>query len=496
MSGLLCGRLCLLLGSAAVAASVPRRGFSGASSSHSLRHFYLGVSEPIQGLPRFTQVGYVDDQLITRYDSNIRMDQPQVPWMGKVEEEDPQFWKRETHLARIADKDFEEAFVILQSRYEQNGGLHTWQCLVGCELSKDKKQKGRFMQCGYDGRDFISLDKETFTWTAADAEAQDTKRKWEADPDIAKIWGKYLEEECIERLQKYLYYGEETLLRTESPTVKVHRNGQEILVCRADGFYPKQINATWRKDGEVWKWNTSRRGVTPNSDGTYHTWISIKIDPKDRDHYKCHVEHDGLQEPLDLAWVEPASVLFGVNVGTILAFVVVAFIILLVLKIKYHKKCLGKIEIYSKVSKKWQQEASRGTWEAASSDRTPQKEEKSLLSHSHDLSDHLSSNYRETGQSVHKKKIHNPTRKHRKATGGITDTTVYGYIPAQRSAPSYYTFGEQEEGAEKEVLGRSFVPLSAPLHPSLSPSRPLLIVGGGERKPRHHARQRKNSSVL
>ncbi|XP_053145464.1 class I histocompatibility antigen, Gogo-B*0102 alpha chain-like isoform X2 [Hemicordylus capensis] len=403
MSGLLCGRLCLLLGSAAVAASVPRRGFSGASSSHSLRHFYLGVSEPIQGLPRFTQVGYVDDQLITRYDSNIRMDQPQVPWMGKVEEEDPQFWKRETHLARIADKDFEEAFVILQSRYEQNG---------------------------------------------------------------------------------------------ESPTVKVHRNGQEILVCRADGFYPKQINATWRKDGEVWKWNTSRRGVTPNSDGTYHTWISIKIDPKDRDHYKCHVEHDGLQEPLDLAWVEPASVLFGVNVGTILAFVVVAFIILLVLKIKYHKKCLGKIEIYSKVSKKWQQEASRGTWEAASSDRTPQKEEKSLLSHSHDLSDHLSSNYRETGQSVHKKKIHNPTRKHRKATGGITDTTVYGYIPAQRSAPSYYTFGEQEEGAEKEVLGRSFVPLSAPLHPSLSPSRPLLIVGGGERKPRHHARQRKNSSVL
>ncbi|XP_053148326.1 major histocompatibility complex class I-related gene protein-like isoform X2 [Hemicordylus capensis] len=190
-------------------------------------------------------------------------------------------------------------------------GLHTWQCLVGCELSKDGNQKGRSMQCGYDGKDFISLDKETFTWIAADAKAQVTKRKWESNLDIAMTWKGYLEKECIESLQRYRDTGKETLLRTESPMVKVTRkvgqDGLEALICRADGFYPKEIEATWRKDGEIWEHETFRGSVTPNSDGTYHTWLKISVDPKDKERYWCHVEHDGLSEPLDLAWEEPPA---------------------------------------------------------------------------------------------------------------------------------------------------------------------------------------------
>ncbi|XP_053149240.1 major histocompatibility complex class I-related gene protein-like [Hemicordylus capensis] len=299
--GLLEWCLCLLLlGSAAAA--------TGGSSSHSLHHFYLGVSEPVQGLPWFTQLGYVDDQLITRYDSSTRKDQPQVAWMEKAE--DAQFWKWETHHAWDAELFFRQALLTLRSRYNQSGGLHTWQCLLGCELSKDGKQKGRFMQCGYDGRDFISLDKETFTWTAVnDAKAPLTKRKWEAEPTIKGIWKGYLEKKCFQRLQTYLDYGKETLLRTEPPLVKViHKaayEGRETLLCRADSFFPKEIDATWRKEGEVWEQETFHGGVTPNSDGTYHTWLSIEIDPKERKLYQCHVEHDGLWGPLDLAWEQP-----------------------------------------------------------------------------------------------------------------------------------------------------------------------------------------------
>ncbi|XP_053145497.1 major histocompatibility complex class I-related gene protein-like [Hemicordylus capensis] len=323
-------------------------GVSSGSSWHFLRHFYLGVSEPTQDLPWFTQLGFVDDQLITRYDSNTRRDQPQVPWVEK--EEDPRFWERETHHAREAEQFFRQAFQILRSRYNQSGGLHTWQCLVGCELSNDRRQKGRFMQCGYDGRDFISLDKETFTWTAADDAAQVTKRKWETDPTIPGIWKGYLEKECIERLQKYLNYGKEILVRTESPVMKVIRkmghDGLETLICRIDGFYPKEIDATWTKDGEVWEHETFRGGVVPNSDGTYHTWLSIEIDPKDRKRYRCHIEHDTLLEPLDLSLEEPVPV--RMFVGVVAAILLVTGIIL----------CTGIM------LKKQQQEASRATQEA------------------------------------------------------------------------------------------------------------------------------------
>ncbi|XP_061476648.1 patr class I histocompatibility antigen, alpha chain E-like isoform X4 [Rhineura floridana] len=115
-------------------------------------------------------------------------------------------------------------------------------------------------------------------------------------------------------------------LTGEPPVVKVMRKadyGMETLVCWAHGFHHREIDANWKKDGEVWEEGTFRRDVAPNSDGTYHAWLSIKIDPKDRDRYRCHVEHDSLPETLDLAWEEPES-----NMGVIVGCIVGAFLFL------------------------------------------------------------------------------------------------------------------------------------------------------------------------
>ncbi|KAH0630655.1 hypothetical protein JD844_013913 [Phrynosoma platyrhinos] len=187
-------------------------------------------------------------------------------------------------------------------------GFHTWQNMFGCELRKDGS-KGAFDQYAYDGKDYISFDKETLSWVASDLPALITKRKWDPDSAFKQRVKVYLEEICILWLQRYLVYGKETLLRTEPPEVKVIRkidyDNMETLICRVSGFYPKDIDIAWTKDGEVWIQDTFRGLVSPNSDGTYYTWLSIKIDPKDREHYKCHVEHDGLPELVDLAWKEP-----------------------------------------------------------------------------------------------------------------------------------------------------------------------------------------------
>ncbi|KAM6472455.1 major histocompatibility complex class I-related gene protein-like isoform 1-T1 [Liasis olivaceus] len=192
-----------------------------------------------------------------------------------------------------------------------SAGFHSWQRMIGCELSKDGRKRG-YYQYAYDGEDFISLDQETLTWTAANIRAQVTKRRWEAEPFIAQSRNHFLQKECIELLQKCTKHGKDSLLRKEPPVVKVtHRiqyNGLETLVCRAYGFYPKEMDVSWRKEGEVWEQDTFRGGVLPNSDGTYHAWLSIEVDPKERDHYRCYVEHAGLPEPLIMAWEEPAFV--------------------------------------------------------------------------------------------------------------------------------------------------------------------------------------------
>ncbi|XP_067321542.1 major histocompatibility complex class I-related gene protein-like isoform X2 [Anolis sagrei] len=201
--------------------------------------------------------------------------------------------------------------------------------MVGCELRDGSK--GGYEQYAYDGQDYISFDKETLTWTAVDVPAQNSKRKWEADPAIARYWKAYLEDECIGWLQRYLEYGKETLLRTEVPEVKVTRkvayDGMETLICRVGGFYPKEIDITWTKDGEVWMQDTYHGLVSPNSDGTYYTWRSVTVDPKERERYKCHVEHDGLPNPVDVAWEEPASdlgLIMGCLLGVLLLIAVMA----------------------------------------------------------------------------------------------------------------------------------------------------------------------------
>ncbi|KAL7986511.1 hypothetical protein Chor_011677 [Crotalus horridus] len=270
-----------------------------------MKYFYTSISEPSQGLPHFVAVGYVDGQVFVHYDSNSRRMEPQVSWMEKVGKENPQYWDTQTQIVRGSEEAFRQNLEIARTRYNQSEGLHTWQVMYGCELQADGR-KGGFMQYGYEGRTFITFDKERLTWVAPQPQAQITQRKWDALPGSNQRDKVYLEEECIEWLEKHLSYGKETLLRTEPPEVTVSRkmeveDGMEMHVCHLHGFYPREIDASWTRDGEVWLQDTLRGSVAPNADGTFHTTLSIRIDPKERVRYRCHVEHDSLQEPLDVA---------------------------------------------------------------------------------------------------------------------------------------------------------------------------------------------------
>ncbi|XP_039188200.1 major histocompatibility complex class I-related gene protein-like [Crotalus tigris] len=308
------------------------RGRCAGSSSHSLRIFYTLVMGSSQDVPHYIVVAYVDDQLAARFDAPTRRMLPQMAWLHKMEDEEgSHFWDLSSRRVSTTKRRFKTDLAILHSHHNSSRGIHSWQRVIGCDLSKDGHKSGIY-QYGYDGEDFISLDQKTLTWTAVDIRAQVTKRRWEAEPFIAQSRNNFLEQECIELLQKCMVYGKESLLRIEPPVVKVTRrtqyNGLETLVCRVYGFYPKEMDATWRKDGEVWEQDTFRGGVLPNSYGTYHAWLSIEVDPKERDRYWCYVDHVGFPEPLIVAWEEPVFVpnmgLVAGVVGVVVATVFIA----------------------------------------------------------------------------------------------------------------------------------------------------------------------------
>ncbi|XP_067321440.1 major histocompatibility complex class I-related gene protein-like isoform X3 [Anolis sagrei] len=359
--------LLLFLGDQGIALPRPAPTVSSRSSFHSLRYFYTAASEDNEWLPSFTIVGYMDDKRICQYDSTVQVKRPCVSWMKKVVKDDPHYWKDETEVSQNAELFFKESLVTAKNRYNQSGGYHTLQQMYGCELRRDGS-KGGYRQYAYDGKDFISFDKETLTWTAADVEALITKRRWDAQSSRNYYLKDYLEKECIEWLQKYLEYGKETLLRTEKPEVMVTRkeehDGMETLICRVGGFYPKEIDIDWTRDGEVWQQDVFHGLVSPNSDGTYYTWRSITVDPKERKHYKCHVEHDALQNPVDVAWKEPplASKL-GLIVGCV---VVVLLLPIAVIAVYFKKRQRRKMsekhqDDYKTVSEKRQRRKTSGS---------------------------------------------------------------------------------------------------------------------------------------
>ncbi|XP_030403231.1 H-2 class I histocompatibility antigen, Q10 alpha chain-like isoform X3 [Gopherus evgoodei] len=185
---------------------------------HSLRYFYTAVSEPGPGLPQFTVVGYLDDQLFFHFDSEGKGAQPRAPW---IQAEGPEYWDRQTWIAKGWQEAFNGNVRIAMEHYNQSGvrgrGLHTFQYMYGCQLRADGSTGG-FRQYGYDGRDFLSYDTRTPTWVAPSKEAEITKGKMDADRRLSQQQRDYLERKCVEWLQKYLGYGKETLQRREPPS--------------------------------------------------------------------------------------------------------------------------------------------------------------------------------------------------------------------------------------------------------------------------------------
>ncbi|XP_066215973.1 class I histocompatibility antigen, Gogo-C*0203 alpha chain-like isoform X13 [Saccopteryx leptura] len=184
---------------------------------HSLRYVYTAVSRPGRGNPRFFTVGYVDDTEFVRFDSDAaspRME-PRAPWMEQpwVEQEHPQYWDRSTQICKDTAQTYRVNLNTLRGYYNQSeDGSHTIQGMIGCEMDRDGRLLRGYEQFAYDGTDYLALNEDLRSWTAADAAAQITRRKWEEGGE-AEHERNYLEGTCVDYLRLYLEKGKETLQR-------------------------------------------------------------------------------------------------------------------------------------------------------------------------------------------------------------------------------------------------------------------------------------------
>ncbi|MEJ1288483.1 hypothetical protein NN561_019514 [Cricetulus griseus] len=94
-------------------------------------------------------------------------------------------------------------------------GSHTIQLMYGCHVGPDGRLLRGYHQYAYDGDDYIALNDDLRTWTAADTAAQITRRKLQ-QAGATERFRAYLEGECVQWLRRHLENGKDQLMRTDS----------------------------------------------------------------------------------------------------------------------------------------------------------------------------------------------------------------------------------------------------------------------------------------
>jgi major histocompatibility complex class I len=84
--------------------------------------------------------------------------------------------------------------------------------MYGCNVGSNGRLLRGYEHHAYDGRDYISLNEDPRSWTAADTAARSRRKLEEAR--YADHRRAYLQDACVRWLRRHLGNGKETLLRT------------------------------------------------------------------------------------------------------------------------------------------------------------------------------------------------------------------------------------------------------------------------------------------
>ncbi|XP_059184630.1 H-2 class I histocompatibility antigen, Q9 alpha chain-like [Centropristis striata] len=270
-----------------------------APMTHSMMNFFTASSQ-VPNFPEFVFVGLVNEIEVVHYDSNSRKSETKQEWMIRATEDDPQYWQRETEILFGHQQRFKNNIEVAKQRFNQTGGVHIVQWMIGCEWDDETDEVKGYEQHAYDGEDFLSLDLETETWVAPKQQAVITKHKLDNNKALMDEYKHYFTQSCPEELKKFVKFGRSSLLRKDLPSVSLlQKTPSSPVSCHATGFYPDGAMMFWRKDGEELHEDVDLGEILPNHDGSFQMSVDLdlsSVKPEDWTRYDCVFQLVGVKE--------------------------------------------------------------------------------------------------------------------------------------------------------------------------------------------------------
>ncbi|XP_066579556.1 major histocompatibility complex class I-related gene protein [Amia ocellicauda] len=250
------------------------------AANHSLHYVCTGASGPV-AVTEVIVVTMLDKEELSYYNTTVGEVVPRQEWLK--DEEGLQGWKINSYVS------------VDTLNSVRTAGIATLQQMWGCKQGDDNATR-YFWQYGYKGKDYLTLDTNTWAFT--------TVSPWHPrrTPSL-KSSRTYLQQHCLEWLKKLLEHGREALDRKVPHEVSVHYNGCE-LSCLATGFFPRDIVLSWQRDGQELHEGVESGELLPNGDGTYQVTKSLRLSGWERlwHTFSCHVKHASLEEASVTYW--------------------------------------------------------------------------------------------------------------------------------------------------------------------------------------------------
>nr|AEW26790.1 MHC class I antigen 1B [Clupea pallasii] len=288
---------------------------------HSWKAFYTGITG-LSEFPEFVAVNILDDEVMGYFDNRINRFESKQSWMtGALGQ---QYDEQQTDVLRPWVDTFKNNVKIAMDRFNQSQGVHTFQCMYGCQWDDESGDIDTSDQYGYDGEDFLTLDLKNLRYIAPNPQAVITKQKWDNNRAWLEAVKAYGTQECINWLKKYVQYGSSTLGRTVPPEVTLLQKNSGV-VCHSTGFYPDGVMITLKRDGVDMHEDVDMGETLPNEDGTFQKRAELKVSPEERKkgEFTCEVAHKSGEPIVKILIVEEGSNLVGIIIGCVIAAVVV-----------------------------------------------------------------------------------------------------------------------------------------------------------------------------